>query len=202
MSEAAKRPQLYGEKNRDQLVAVVLKRDQEVKLLSHELAWYKRQLFGEKSEKRFINNPNQSNFDDALFDAVSPVEEQAKQTITYQRSKGPKQRPEDCVTETGLRFDSSVPVKTIHLKPEGIDGLGEDEYEIIGVKKTHRIAQRPASTVVLCYERPVAKRLSDGAICQAPAPSVNAAANPRIIAAGLQHIDPAIYSPTDCCSGS
>ena len=49
--------------------------------------------------------------------------------------------------------------------------MGEDEYEIIGVKKTHRIAQRPASTVVLCYERPVVKILSDGAICQAPAPS-------------------------------
>ncbi len=171
MPETAKQPPLYSDKNRDQLVAAVLKRDREVKLLSHELAWYKRQLFGEKSEKRFINNPNQLGFDDGLFTAVEKAVETPKQTITYQRSKGPKQRPEDCVTETGLRFDSSVPVKTIHLKPEGIDGLGEDEYEIIGVKKTHRIAQRPASTVVLCYERPVVKILSDGAICQAPAPS-------------------------------
>ena len=38
-----------------------------------------------------------------------------------------------------------------------IEGLGADEYEVIDVKVTHRLATRPASYVVLRYERPVIK---------------------------------------------
>ena len=37
MPETAKQPPLYSDKNRDQLVVAVLKRDREVKLLSHDL---------------------------------------------------------------------------------------------------------------------------------------------------------------------
>ena len=61
------------------------------------------------------------------------------------------------MSSRGLRFDASVPVKTIRLAPDEIEGVDESEYEIIGVEKTYRLAQRPASSVVLCYERPVVK---------------------------------------------
>jgi len=80
-----------------------------------------------------------------------------KQKITYERGVGPKIRPEDCVTATGLRFDDSVPVKSIRLPLLGMEGFSESEYDIIDIKKTYRLAQRPASYVVLCYEQPVVK---------------------------------------------
>lgn len=162
----------YRQSSRNELLDTVLKRDQEVKLLRHELAWFKRQLFGERSEKRFIDNPNQLAFGTGILGNVPDVEEPPKEKITYERRRGPKQRPEDCVTEIGLRFDPSVPVKTIRLNPPETQRLNEQDYDIIGVKKTYRLAQRPASNVVLCYERPVVK-LRDGtdALYQAVSPA-------------------------------
>jgi transposase len=64
--------------------------EQKVQSLEQQLDWFKRQLFGRKSEKR-----------------VEPD----KQTITYTRTK---QRGSDCATDVGLRFDDTVPKKTIH----------------------------------------------------------------------------------------
>ena len=160
----------YRDQSREQLLESVAELDQELKLTQHQLDWFKRQLFGEKSERRFIDNPNQFSFGSGVLGELPEPETLPKEKITYTRSKGPKVRPEDCVTDGGLRFDASVPVKTIQLKPQGIDELGEGDYEIIGVKKTYRLAQRPASSVVICYERPVIKLRESGAIHQAPAP--------------------------------
>ena len=129
----------------------------EVKELKRQNDWLKRQLFGSKSEKRVEPNPYQM----ALGEEFTPPENmpdvQPKQKISYERGVGPKVRPEDCVTESGLRFDDTVPVKTIRLPVLGMEGLSEDDYETIDIKKTYRLAQRPASYVVLCYEQPVIK---------------------------------------------
>ena len=123
--------------------------------LKHQLAWFKKQLFGSKSEKRQIENPDQLH----LFGAKqTPVpEDQPKQKISYERGKFKKRRDDECVTEEGLRFDSSVPVKTIVLPVPGAQGLSVDEYEVIGTKVFHKLAQRPASYIVLRYEQPVIK---------------------------------------------
>ena len=124
--------------------------------LQHQLDWFKRQLFGSKSEKRFIDNPNQLSLGEDF--AVAPaVDQREKQKISYERGKGPKVRADDCVTDSGLRFDSTVPMKTIRLPVLETHGLSEDQYELLDVKKTYRLAQRPASYVVLCYEQPVVK---------------------------------------------
>jgi len=140
----------------------------EVSELKHQLAWYKKQLFGPKSEKRVQDNPNQLE----LFDKEQAPEpqEQPKQKITYERGKFKKQRPDDCVSEEGLRFDQSVPVKTIVLPVPGAAGLNADEYEIIGTKVFHKLAQRPASYVVLRYEQPVIKIRATQAIENAITP--------------------------------
>ena len=75
---------------------------QKVVELEHQLEWFKNQLFGSKSEKRLEEHPDQLR----LFGKkqASVPQEQPKQTITYERGKGKKQRPEDCVNEHGLRF--------------------------------------------------------------------------------------------------
>lgn len=101
----------------------------------------------------------------------TPVpENQPKQQITYQRGKGKKQRSDDCVNEQGLRFDESVPVKTIILPVLEIQGLQPEEYEIIGNKVFHKLAQRPASYVIIRYEQPVVKIKSTTDIVSAITP--------------------------------
>ena len=125
--------------------------------LKKQLDWFKRQLFGPKSEKRIEPNPYQLSLGEAFAAPVHDGGVREKETITYERGKGPKVRPEDCVTDTGLRFDPTVPVRTIRLPVLELNGLSGDEFEVIDVKRTYRLAQRPASYVVLCYEQPVVK---------------------------------------------
>ena len=125
--------------------------------LKKQLDWFKRQLFGPKSEKQIEPNPYQLSLGEAFASPAPPPDDREKETITYERGKGLKVRPEDCVSDSGLRFDSTVPMKTIRLPVLELDGLNADEYEVIDVKQTYRLAQRPASYIVLCYEQPVVK---------------------------------------------
>ena len=60
----------------------------------------------------------------------------------------------DCVTDAGLRFSDDVLVETRYLMPLELKGPDADQYEIIGTKTTCRLAQRPASYVVIQYDRP------------------------------------------------
>lgn len=161
----------FAELSREQLLVSVADLSRKLKHSEHQLDWFKRQLFGEKSEKRFLQNPNQLAFGMQGFEVV-PEQKDTRQgkTVTYTRNNGPKRRPDDCVTDCGLRFDASVPVEIIHLTPQEIEGLDESQYEIIGVEKTYRLAQRPASSVVLCYERPVVKLKQSGSLCRALVP--------------------------------
>jgi len=107
--------------------------------LQHQLDWFKRQLFGSKSEKRLVDNPHQLSLGED-FAAAPAVDQREKQKISYERGKGPKVRADDCVTDSGLRFDGTVPVKTIRLPVLETQGLSEDQYELIDVKKTYRLA--------------------------------------------------------------
>lgn len=135
--------------------------------LTRQLEWFKRQLFGSKSEKRVEPNPYQLSLGEQFAPPVERVDPRPKEIITYERGKGPKVRPEDCVSDAGLRFDASVPMKNIRLPVLELNGLSTDEYEVIDVKKTYRLAQRPASYVVLCYEQPVVKIKQSQQICNA-----------------------------------
>lgn len=141
----------------DELIDVVKAQSEEIAELKRQLDWFKRQLFGSKSEKRVEPNPYQMSLGEEYVAPADVPDTRPKETITYERGKGPKVRPEDCVTDSGLRFDASVPVKTIRLPILGLEGLSESDLELIDIKKTYRLAQRPASYVVLCYEQPVMK---------------------------------------------
>jgi hypothetical protein len=55
--------------------------------------------------------------------------------------------------------ESKVPVVTIEVANPEAAGLVDQQYEVIGQKVSHRLAQRPGSYVVLKYVRPVIKRL-------------------------------------------
>jgi transposase len=60
---------------------------------------------------------------------------------------------------SALFFDETrVPVETITLANPETEGLTADQFEVIGEKVSHRLAQRPGSYVILKYVRPVIKR--------------------------------------------
>lgn len=136
--------------------------------LKHRLAWFEKQLFGQKSEKRPIENPHQASLLGEPASATPPEGEQI--TVTYQRGKAPKHRPQDCVNDSGLRFNADVPVQVIEITPAELKRADADQFEIIGKKSTFRLAQRPASYVVLRYDRPVLKHKGHEQPLPSPAP--------------------------------
>ncbi|PVZ64465.1 hypothetical protein DC094_19305 [Pelagibaculum spongiae] len=74
------------------------------------------------------------------------------------------------MSDSGLRFDESVPVTVIHVQPDELKGPHADEYEIIGSRTTHRLAQRRSAHEILEYHIPILKR--KGKVITPKAPSV------------------------------
>jgi transposase len=138
--------------------------------LKQQLDWFKRQLFGRKSEKRLDVDPAvQGTLLSALGVATPPPpKDEPKQTITYQR----RQKCRDgAVNDSGLRFAEDVPREIIAVTDPAIEAIPEDQRVLIGKKVTYRLAQRPGSYVILEYTRPVYKILDDQRILTTPAPA-------------------------------
>ena len=141
----------------------------QIQALQTQLDWFKRQLFGSKSEKRLEIDPAiQADLLAGLNTVAPKTPPPATETVTYERRKS---RSDKTVTESGLRFDDSVPVETIVLSSPDLDGVANSEQTVIGEKTTYRLAQRPGSYVVLKYVRQVIKRNDTGAIVTPPAPA-------------------------------
>ena len=112
--------------------------------LTQQLKWFKRQLFGRKSEKRLlVDSPQQPLLNGLLAPEPSATLAEPTEKITYDRRKR-KLRGDECITDEGLRFDESVPVETIELSAPQLQGPDADDYEVIAYKTTRRLAQRAA----------------------------------------------------------
>jgi len=143
----------------------------EVSSLKQQLAWFQRQLFGRKSEKRLIENPDQLGLHALLGDeAADALPAPPTEVIQYTRRKG-KTRDADCITDAGLRFDARVPIEVIELSAPQLLGAEADQYEVIDHKITRHLAQRPGSYVVLEYHRPVIRHKAAATLMEVPAPS-------------------------------
>lgn len=138
-------------------------------VLQRQLDWFKRQLFGAKSEKqRLIDPAVQGNLLSALgVAALPPLESVPTETVSYTRRK----RRDHTVTDSGLRFDETVPVNTIIIGDPAIEALPESARERIGEKVTYRLAQRPASYEVIKYVRTVYKILATQEIVTTASPT-------------------------------
>lgn len=114
-----------------------------------QIAWFTRELFGAKSEKRLEIDPavQQSLFAGLIEDAPPPPE---TETVEITRRKKTRH---GAVNDTGLRFDETVPVRVIEVAPP--DGLKDGD--VIATHSTFRLAQRRASYEVLEYRCPVIK---------------------------------------------
>lgn len=155
-----------------QLVDLVGKQEREIVHLRRQVAWFQRQIFGQKSEKR---HPEPEVVQGVLgigFDAVPGTPLPAKKTVVASHERDRKaQHPHDGADESSLFFDDKrVPVEVIAVPNPDIAQLLPDQYEVIGEKVTHRLAQRPGSYVVLKYVRPLIKRRDTQALSCPPAP--------------------------------
>lgn len=135
-----------------------------------QLAWFQRQLFGRKSEKRRpIEDSGQGELLAGLAEPPEHPVPPPTETISYQRNK---KRREQAVNDTGLRFDETVPVELIEVAAPELQGEAAEHYEVISYKSTYRLAQRPGSYVILEYRRPVVKRReATSALVSPPAPA-------------------------------
>lgn len=137
--------------------------------LKHQLDWFKRQLFGRKSEQRSLApDAAQMDFGEQFADPASALLPVPTEEILYTRRKA---RSPECVTDSGLRFDASVPVEVIAVPAPELSGPDAHEYEIISEKVTRRLAQRPGSYVVLEYRQPVVKHKPTETVTAPAAPA-------------------------------
>ena len=118
--------------------------------LQHQIEWFRRQLFGQKSE-RFAPEPDpaQLHLGELCPVPAAPLEER-KSIPAHTRRVASKDGAE---SGEELKFfdESKVPVQTIILMHADAEGLRPDQYEVIGEKVTYRLAQRPGSYQVLKY---------------------------------------------------
>lgn len=143
---------------------------QQVGELRRQLEWFQRQLFGQKSERRLaIPGQEQLNLDQPVQTGTAPA---PRPTVIAAHTRAPRKALGEGKDESTLFFDETkVPVQEIVLPNADTEGLGAEEFEIIGQKVTHHLAQRPGSYVVLKYVRPLVKLKATQQLSCAGAPA-------------------------------
>jgi transposase len=154
--------------NTQEIEGVFVQLTEQIAHLQQQLDWFKRQLFGQKSEKQLFDNPHQS----TLFAGDVPEKSEPDTTdVKAHKRKSNTQRTGDEVNDSGLRFDETVPQKVIELPAPELQGDDADLYEIIGFKDTTRLAQQPGSYTVLIYRRPVVRHKANQTVNTPAAPT-------------------------------
>ena len=140
-----------------ELIELVSKQGHEIVNLRRQVAWFQRQIFGQKSERRLPELEGVQGTLGESFDAVPDVVPPNTKTrvASHERASQPNP-PTDGADESSLFFDDQkVPVEVIHVPNLEAVGLAADDFEVIGEKVSHRLAQRPGSYVILKYVRSV-----------------------------------------------
>ena len=153
-----------------ELIELVVKQEHEIVNLRRQVAWFQRQIFGQKSERRVPEADGVQGTLGEAFDAIAGAAPPNQKTIVASHARASKpNQPTDGADESSLFFDDQkVPVEVINVPNPDTVGLTAEEYEVIGEKVSHRLAQRPGSYVILKYVRPVIKRC-DTQILSCPA---------------------------------
>ncbi|MBK7015569.1 MAG: IS66 family transposase [Sulfuritalea sp.] len=142
----------------------------ELAAAKHQIAWFKRQIFGQKSERRIIDGADgQMSLGEAITQdqVTSPPPPTERPVAAHTRRATPK-TPDTGDDSLPFFDEARVPVEVIELAAPEAAGLAPEDFEIIGHKDSYRLAQRPGSYVVLNYRRPVIKiKESQAIVCPA-----------------------------------
>jgi transposase len=137
--------------------------------LERQVAWFQRQIFGSKSERR-IDTPDARQLGLGESFAAGATPPPPSVTVPSHTRRQAKKPWEGTPDDSGLRFDPSVPVQEIQVPNPEAETLSRSDYVVIGQKTTYRLAQRPGAYVVLKYVRDVVKLRSTDEILCPPAP--------------------------------
>jgi hypothetical protein len=112
---------------------------EQIEALKHQLDWFRRQVFGQKSE-RFAPEPDPTQMH---LGEVLPVPTSTPETVKTIAAHTRRVTQKDGA-ESGeeLKFfdESKLPVESIMLLHEEAQALSSEEFELIGEKITYRLA--------------------------------------------------------------
>lgn len=138
--------------------------------LERQVAWFQRQLFGRKSEKREFDAPLQGTLND-LFDTGLESVPKTEEKVDVPAHQRKKQHFPGTPNDSGLRFnENEVDIKDIAVPAPELSGPDADQYEIIRYETTYRLAQQRGSFKVLRYKRPILKHKIDNTLTTTAAP--------------------------------
>ena len=147
-----------------------LEMEARISSLQQQVDWFKRQIFGRKSEKQIIDESHQPMLTGLSGLPLPTLPQKSETDIKAHKRKSNKALTGQEVNDTGLRFDDNVPQKIIDVPAPELSGEDADQYEIIDYKETVRLAQQPGSYTVLIYRHPVL-RFKQETISVTPAPT-------------------------------
>ena len=155
-----------------QIARILQSQASQIDELTRQVEWFKRQMFGRKSE-RFAPQPDaqQMHLGQVVGDLpVPPAQSDASSPVPAHKRRKPRSDFADDGVGASFFDEARVPVETIVVPNPEAQGLSPEHYEVIGEKVSHRLAQRPGSLVVLKYVRPVIKRRDTQTLHCASAP--------------------------------
>lgn len=162
---------------------------EEVSALKHQLEWFKRQLFGQKSERRIVDQASgQMSLGEALNQAqTAAAPAPAERRVDAHTRRVAAKKPDTGEDSVPFFDETRVPVEVIDVVAPEAAGLAAEDFEVIGHKESFRLAQRPGSYVVLKYRRPVIKlKATQALVCpSAPAGVIDASRADVSFIAGL-----------------
>lgn len=139
------------------VVQLVHSQAAQIEALRAQIEWFKRQVFGQKSERYAPQPDTQQMHLGELMAVVPPAPEATQEVPGHTRRKARSDFADDS-TSVPFFDEAKVPVVSIEVANPEVQGLSPEQYEVVGQKVSHRLAQRPGAYVVLKYVRPVIKR--------------------------------------------
>ncbi len=127
--------------DREFLLAEITKRDQKISYLEEQMDWFKRQIFGKRSE-RVVSNLNAEQLTFEGFENPVPDVKKKKIVAAHERSK-PNRNGQDKIT-----LPDDLPVKTIVLDISDDEKICKETGVAlvqIGTEVSHKLAHEPGS---------------------------------------------------------
>jgi len=136
-----------------EMTALLDAKEREIIRLRRQVAWFQRQIFGQKSERRMPEPEGVQGTLGEAFDVVPDDVAPAKKTKVAEHERAPKDKNKNLIdgnNDAALFFDESkVPVEVIAVANDEAAGLDPADFEVIGEKVSYRLTQRPGSYVIL-----------------------------------------------------
>jgi transposase len=138
-----------AEKKNEKYEAVIQEKDNKIKQLTDQLAWYRRKFWKASSEKYIPKDPDQRKIDfdglDVLPEEQETIEQAAEEIKSYKRKKPEsKKKPVRLALPDHLRREIEV------IEPEGID----ENWVRIGQEVSERLEHKPGEIYVHQIIRP------------------------------------------------